>query len=135
MEDLTLPQWATRLADIEDLPHGFEMLKTYLQQNDLSKVIDLEDKEYKKLEFVRFYSSHIDHYGASTTYAVLEIEVKAAKMFFSKNWTGHHDFGQKTILLEDKRHLYRYVKIKDSKVSIEIGHGHRDLLRENFELE
>ena len=47
MEDITLPEWANWLVEIEDLPDGFEKVKTYLRENDLSKVVDFEDREYK----------------------------------------------------------------------------------------
>ena len=67
MEDITLPEWANWLVEIEDLPDGFEQVKTYLRENDLSKVVDFEDREYKKLKFVRVYQTRVDkHDGAIT---------------------------------------------------------------------
>ena len=108
MEDITLPEWVNRLADIENLPDGFESIKTYLRENDLSKVVDFEDREYQNLKFVRVYQKQVERYG-NITYSVLEIELNAAKMYFGMDWEHYVDLGKFMKFLEAKRCCYRYV--------------------------
>ena len=74
----SLPAWCKWLADIEDLPEC--LVKTYLQENDITKVVDFEDEEYKELKFVRVYQI----YQGVTS--VLEIEINAARMYLEGDW-------------------------------------------------